>query len=89
MTPEEGIQNQLWAATAKDGEVVNGAFYEPVAVLGNHDKASNDANLATQLWEWTEKELEPYSLDGEHTEPADHNTTIGMWPMVGNGMANI
>jgi NAD(P)-dependent dehydrogenase (short-subunit alcohol dehydrogenase family) len=60
MTPEEGIHNQLWAATAKNGEVVNGAFYEPVAVLGTHDKLSKDKNLATQLWDWTEKELEAF-----------------------------
>jgi len=60
MTPEEGIQNQLWAATAKNGDVVNGAFYEPVAVLGTHDKLSKDENLATQLWDWTEKELEAF-----------------------------
>jgi NAD(P)-dependent dehydrogenase (short-subunit alcohol dehydrogenase family) len=60
MTPEEGIQNQLWAATAKNGDVVSGAFYEPVAVLGTHDKLSKDQNLATQLWDWTEKELEAF-----------------------------
>jgi NAD(P)-dependent dehydrogenase (short-subunit alcohol dehydrogenase family) len=60
MTQEEGIQNQLWAATARNGEVVNGAFYEPVAILGTHDKLSKDQNLATQLWDWTEKELAAY-----------------------------
>jgi NAD(P)-dependent dehydrogenase (short-subunit alcohol dehydrogenase family) len=60
LTPEEGIQNQLWAATAKNGDVVNGAFYEPVAVLGTHDRLSKDQNLATQLWDWTEKELEAF-----------------------------
>jgi NAD(P)-dependent dehydrogenase (short-subunit alcohol dehydrogenase family) len=60
MTPEEGIQNQLWAATAKDGDVVNGTFYEPVAVLGTHGNLSKDGNLATQLWDWTEKELEAF-----------------------------
>lgn len=60
MTPEEGVQNQLWAATAKNGDVVSGAFYEPVAVLGTHDRLSKDENLATHLWDWTEKELEAY-----------------------------
>lgn len=60
MTPEEGVQNQLWAATARNGAVVNGAFYEPVAALGTHDKLSKDQDLALQLWDWTEKELESY-----------------------------
>jgi NAD(P)-dependent dehydrogenase (short-subunit alcohol dehydrogenase family) len=89
MTPEEGIQNQLWAATAKDGDVVNGAYYEPVAVLGAHDKASSNQDLATQLWDWTQKELEPYSLDSEEVAAKlpDHETTTGKWPAVAHGIA--
>ncbi|KAF1994838.1 short-chain dehydrogenase/ reductase-like protein [Amniculicola lignicola CBS 123094] len=52
----DGVKNQLWAATAGDG-VANGAFYEPVGVIGRTTKASLDVKGAEKLWDWTEKEL--------------------------------
>ncbi|KAF7513160.1 hypothetical protein GJ744_010556 [Endocarpon pusillum] len=60
VTLEQGARNQLWAATAGKDQITNGGFYEPVGVPGTHDKLSNDENLARELWEWTQKELEPY-----------------------------
>ncbi|KAI9872075.1 MAG: hypothetical protein M1830_002098 [Pleopsidium flavum] len=58
-TPAEGAYNQLWAAASEKGkgEVVNGAFYEPIGVPGKHDKESQSEKLAGELWEWTQREL--------------------------------
>lgn len=55
---EQCVWNQLWAATAERGEVRNGAFYEPVGVLGGLTRAAGDEGLAVELWEWTQRELE-------------------------------
>lgn len=57
----EGARNQLWAATADKAAVVNGGFYEPVGVLGTHSGESQNEQLAGELWEWTQKELEGYA----------------------------
>ncbi|KAL5612147.1 hypothetical protein BROUX41_000309 [Berkeleyomyces rouxiae] len=55
---EQGVLNQLWAATAKD--VINGEYYTPVGVLGGGSASANDIELAKKLWDWTEKELDTY-----------------------------
>lgn len=60
MKPEEGAYNQLWAATARKEELVNGGFYEPVGVLGKLHRAAGDDALAEKLWEWTEEALGEY-----------------------------
>ncbi|EPQ56306.1 oxidoreductase [Gloeophyllum trabeum ATCC 11539] len=57
LTPEEGAYNQLWAATHKKEDIVNGEFYEPVGKPGRRDKLSKDQNVAKKLWEWTEAQL--------------------------------
>lgn len=57
-SPAEGVWNQLWAATAEN--VTSGAYYEPVGVLGKQSKDSENAKLAGELYEWTQKELEGY-----------------------------
>lgn len=59
---EQGIWNTLWATWVAREKVDNGAFYEPVGVKGKLDKKMGDDNLARELWEWTQKELEAYSL---------------------------
>jgi retinol dehydrogenase-12 len=63
---EGGARNQLWGATAKKGElkgeVKSGEYYTPIGVSGNGSWQSQNMKLAGQLWEWTEKELEEYSL---------------------------
>ncbi|KAJ7161095.1 oxidoreductase [Mycena filopes] len=52
----------LWAATSERSGIVNGEFYDPVGVPGMHARQSRDKKLAARLWEWTEKELEGYTL---------------------------
>ncbi len=58
LTPDEGTWNQLWAATTKKENIVNGEYYEPIGKVGGHTKASRDTKLQDELWEWTQKELE-------------------------------
>ncbi|RYP18677.1 hypothetical protein DL765_003812 [Monosporascus sp. GIB2] len=52
---EEGVKNQLWAATAD--EVKSGLHYAPVGVVEAYGLVL-DTELAKKLWEWTQKELE-------------------------------
>ncbi|KAM0718969.1 hypothetical protein Q7P37_006041 [Cladosporium fusiforme] len=63
---EECAWNQLWAAAAPLGKgermVVSGRYYEPVGVEGSLTKAAGDEELAAELWEWTQKELEQYGI---------------------------
>ena len=55
---ETGARNQLWAATCKKGKLVSGGFYKPVGYLSMGGSLAQDTRLATDLWEWTDKELE-------------------------------
>ncbi|KAJ6500200.1 oxidoreductase [Mycena vitilis] len=64
-TPQEGAHTQLWAATVDKTELVNGGYYRPGGpggVLGKTTSLSSDQKLAGELWDWTEKELESYSV---------------------------
>ena len=54
----EGVKNQLWDATAPDGDVVNGAHYEPVGYRPEPSGLMLDEELGRRVWEWTCKELE-------------------------------
>lgn len=60
---ERSANNQLWAATASSKEItVNGGLYQPV---GRHNPPGGylkDAALRERLWDWTEAELEKYTL---------------------------
>lgn len=61
--PEEGAWSQLWcvAAPKEDLHKHNGAFYEPVGILSDKKNSyTEDSALATELWDFTEKELAPY-----------------------------
>ena len=59
--PEQGPNNQLWAATCDKTKLVNGEYYEPFGKIGKRTTtAARDERLAEQLWDWTEKELEAY-----------------------------
>jgi hypothetical protein len=53
--------HKLWAATAPKGdgtkEVVSGIYYEPVGTAGGLTMAAMNADLASELWDWTQKEL--------------------------------
>ncbi|KFH42527.1 putative oxidoreductase-like protein [Hapsidospora chrysogenum ATCC 11550] len=55
-TPEDGAKNQLWASVSRD--VKSGEYYEPVGVGGKASANGTNDELARQLWEWTEMELE-------------------------------
>ena len=56
-TVENGIRNHLWASTVAKGELVNGAYYEPVGVLGRESALARDEELAGKLGAWVEGEL--------------------------------
>lgn len=63
LTPEEGVLNQLWtAAGANRNDLVNGAYYKPVGVLGDSDvdkdKAAKNQEIANKLWTWTSEVLD-------------------------------
>lgn len=62
LTPEQGVQNQLWAATVDKKELQSGAYYEPVGRLGKPSKYSQDEHLVSELWDWTQKQLEGHNL---------------------------
>ncbi|AEO69072.1 5721d776-06bd-4118-8c34-3d8d02801515 [Thermothielavioides terrestris] len=59
---EEGVKNQLWAATAPEGAVVSGEHYEPVGRRPEPTGLYLDHELARELWEWTAKELEGHEI---------------------------
>lgn len=54
---EEGVRNQLWAATTGD-ILVTGGHYEPAGVLVERTGLLGDEELAGRVWEWTEGELD-------------------------------
>ena len=74
MPASKGAWNQTWAATAPvegkawtrleveaDRQVVevrNGSYYTPIAKEGGQTKFAKDPELARQLWEWTEEQLQ-------------------------------
>lgn len=55
----QGVRNQLWATVASGVE--SGEYYEPIGIAGKGKLRVQDDNLATKLWDWTEKELEHYN----------------------------
>lgn len=60
LTPvDEGAKNQLWASVSKD--VKSGEYYKPVGVGGSVSAYGKDDDLASSLWDWTEKELEGHT----------------------------
>lgn len=56
-TVQTGALNQLWAATGKKEEIVNGSYYTPIGSLSKGSACAQNAQLASELWEFTEKEL--------------------------------
>ena len=52
LTPEQGVHNQLWAATAD----------KKALQIGKPSKYSQDAKLASKLFEWTQSQLEGHNL---------------------------
>jgi NAD(P)-dependent dehydrogenase (short-subunit alcohol dehydrogenase family) len=62
LTPEQGVENQLWAATVDKKDLESGAYYEPVGEPGKHSQYSQNMELAGELWEWTQAQLEGHSI---------------------------
>jgi NAD(P)-dependent dehydrogenase (short-subunit alcohol dehydrogenase family) len=60
---EQCARNQQWAATAPKGKVVSGKYYEPVGAEKVPVREGSNDELAEKLYEWTEKELEGWSLE--------------------------
>ena len=54
----DGVKNQLWAATAKKDLIQNGKYYEPVGSLGGDSALAKNEKLSGELWDWTVKVLE-------------------------------
>ncbi|KOC14698.1 hypothetical protein AFLA70_334g001040 [Aspergillus flavus AF70] len=54
----EGAFNSLWAVANPAAE--SRVFYYPVGVSGKEFKLANYEKLCEQLWEYTEKELQPH-----------------------------
>jgi retinol dehydrogenase-12 len=52
-------RHHIWAAVA-DG-IESGEYYEPLGMGGRCIPEGKDKGLTLKLWEWTEKELEPYT----------------------------
>ena len=62
---KEGAKNQLWAATAPKEVVVNGAYYTPVGKRSKGSAYAQDGEMATRLWDWTQRELAEKGETGE------------------------
>ncbi|KIL87248.1 hypothetical protein FAVG1_09806 [Fusarium avenaceum] len=52
-------KHHVWAAVAK--QIDSGEYYEPLGRGGRCIPEGKDKDLSLKLWEWTEKELEPYT----------------------------
>lgn len=63
-TIEDGVLNQLWAATGPRSDVKSGTLYYPVgrATGGHRGPYTEDDALAEKLWEWTEGELKGQTI---------------------------
>ncbi|KAF2157331.1 NAD(P)-binding protein [Myriangium duriaei CBS 260.36] len=76
-SPMEVAMNGLWAATSpradgrgvqgegrisRLGTVENGTFYRPIGELDTRIGLTQDDDLTTKLWDWTEQELKAWSV---------------------------
>jgi NAD(P)-dependent dehydrogenase (short-subunit alcohol dehydrogenase family) len=58
ITPEQGSFNSLWAVAGNEVTAdMSGQYFVPVAEKKVPSKLAQDGNLATKLWEWTEREM--------------------------------
>ncbi|KAK3690059.1 oxidoreductase [Podospora appendiculata] len=58
VTPDKGARNQVWAATVAPHALSTGALYETAGVAAALSGRAADETLGTELWEWTERELD-------------------------------
>ena len=59
---QQGALNQLWAATSPDAK--SDTFYNPVGKVTKGSAYAQDGELAKELWEWTDQELERNGYGG-------------------------
>jgi NAD(P)-dependent dehydrogenase (short-subunit alcohol dehydrogenase family) len=57
-----GALNQLWAATAPKETVKSGVYYMPIGKAICASKYTKDAELASQLWDWTEEQFKQHKI---------------------------
>ncbi|KAJ6098852.1 hypothetical protein N7467_000387 [Penicillium canescens] len=63
LTPEDGALTQLFAVASKEfTREMNGAYLIPIAQVGKPSKKAEDKQMATDLWDWTEKEMKAKEL---------------------------
>jgi NAD(P)-dependent dehydrogenase (short-subunit alcohol dehydrogenase family) len=62
-TVENGAKNHIWASTTPLERLKNGEFYEPVGEIGRQFSQTKTPQMATELWDWTQLELEEWKLD--------------------------
>jgi hypothetical protein len=56
--PEQGSANIVWCATSPDLTMKdNGFYFLPIGKKTKASKFGEDAKLAEELWEWSEKKL--------------------------------
>ncbi|VDC03817.1 unnamed protein product [Peniophora sp. CBMAI 1063] len=58
---EKGALTQLYAATAPEGEDVNGQFLIPWARVGEAHPAVSDPALGAEFWQWLEVQCKAYA----------------------------
>ncbi|TKA66155.1 hypothetical protein B0A55_08566 [Friedmanniomyces simplex] len=57
-----GALTQLWTASASREEVRSSYYWTPIGVKSAGTSYAQDAGLAAELWEWTEKEFAKHGL---------------------------
>jgi NAD(P)-dependent dehydrogenase (short-subunit alcohol dehydrogenase family) len=57
VTNEEGVKNQIWAATVDKSLIQNGAFYEMLGRPNRTSDAARSETFAAELFVWTERVL--------------------------------
>ena len=56
----DGTKNQLWAASAPNSDIENGAYYVPVASKNAGSALARNEKLAEELWAWTTGEIKKH-----------------------------
>jgi hypothetical protein len=63
VTAEQGAYTSLFAVASQDFKVQDiGQYFTPVAKKTQPSKKANNAKLAADLWDWTEKEMRSRGL---------------------------
>ncbi len=61
--PEQGSFNSLWAVAGKEVTAeMSGCYFVPVGERKTPSKQAQDADLASRLWDWTEREMREKGL---------------------------